>query len=42
MSDWAPTSWRRLKEKKVSLHGVWVPFVEIHTSPTVIISLLRE
>jgi hypothetical protein len=34
-SDWAPTSWRRLKEKKVSLRGVWVPFVGIHASPMV-------
>jgi hypothetical protein len=35
MSDWALTLWRRLKEKKVSLHGVWVLFVGTHTSPMV-------
>jgi hypothetical protein len=31
-SYWAPTSWKRLKEKKASFRSVWGSFVVTHTS----------
>jgi hypothetical protein len=35
MRDWAPTSWRRLKDKKVSFCSVRGSFMVTLTSPTV-------